>query len=49
MDCFFIVIALIQATISKEYDALDISIEISNDVNRDMDLGELLVRNGCHA
>ena len=34
------VFKLIQATIPKEYDSLEKAIEITNDVNRDMDLGE---------
>jgi hypothetical protein len=34
------VFKLIQATIPKEYDTLERAIEITNDVNRDMDLGE---------
>jgi hypothetical protein len=34
------VFKLIQATIPKGYDTLDRAIEITNDVNRDMDLGE---------
>ena len=33
----------IQATIPKEYDSLDKSIEITNDLNQDMDLGEPVV------
>ena len=37
------VFKLIQATIPKEYDTLDKAIEITNDVNRDMDLGEPVV------
>jgi hypothetical protein len=39
------VFRLIEATIPKEYDTLDKAIEITNDVNRDMDLGEPLVTN----
>jgi hypothetical protein len=34
---------LIAATIPKEYDTLERTIEITNDVNRDMDLGEPVV------
>ncbi len=34
------VLKLIQATIPKEYDTLEKAVEITNDVNRDMDLGE---------
>jgi hypothetical protein len=34
------VFKLIQATIPKEYDTLEKAVEITNDVNRDMDLGE---------
>ena len=37
------VFKLIQATIPKEYDTLERAIEITNDVNRDMDLGEPVV------
>ena len=37
------VFKLIQATIPKEYDTLDRAIEITNDINRDMDLGEPVV------
>jgi signal peptidase I len=36
---------LIQVTVPKEYDTLDRAIEITNDVSRDMDLGEPLVTN----
>jgi hypothetical protein len=39
------VFKLIQVTIPKEYDTLDGAIEITNDVSRDMDLGEPLVTN----
>jgi hypothetical protein len=34
---------LIQATIPKEYDSLEKAIEITNDLNRDMELGEAFV------
>ena len=34
---------LIQATVQKEYDALEKAIETTNDINRDMDLGEPVV------
>jgi hypothetical protein len=37
------VFKLIQATVPKEYDALERAIEITNDINRDMDLGEPVV------
>jgi hypothetical protein len=37
------VFKLIQATVPKEYDTLEKAIEITNDVNRDMDLGEPVV------
>lgn len=37
------VFKLIQATVPKEYDTLERAIEITNDVSRDMDLGEPLV------
>jgi len=37
------VFKLIQATVPKEYETLDRAIEITNDINRDMDLGEPLV------
>jgi hypothetical protein len=37
------VFKLIQATVPKEYDTLERAIEITNDINRDMDLGEPLV------
>ncbi|CAB1057603.1 hypothetical protein D1BOALGB6SA_2356 [Olavius sp. associated proteobacterium Delta 1] len=37
------VFKLIQATVPKEYDTLERAIEITNDVNRDMDLGEPVV------
>jgi len=37
------VFKLIQATIPKEYDTLARAIEITNDINRDMDLGEPVV------
>ena len=37
------VFKLIQATVPKEYDTLARAIEITNDINRDMDLGEPLV------
>jgi hypothetical protein len=37
------VFKLIQATIPKEYDTLERAIEITNDVNKDMDLGEPMV------
>jgi len=37
---------LIKATVPKEYDTLDRAIEITNDVNRDMDLGEPVVTKG---
>jgi hypothetical protein len=37
------VFKLITATVPKEYDTLDRAIEITNDVNRDMDLGEPVV------
>ena len=37
------VFKLIQATVPKEYDTLERAIEITNDVNRDMDLGEPIV------
>ena len=34
---------LIQATVPKEYDTLERAVEITNDINRDMDLGEPVV------
>ncbi len=34
---------LIQATVPKEYDSLEIAIEITNDLNRDMNLDETVV------
>lgn len=37
------VFKLIQATVPKEYETLDRAIEITNDINRDMDLGEPIV------
>jgi hypothetical protein len=37
------VFKLIQATIPKDYDTLDRAIEITNDINRDMDLREPIV------
>ena len=37
------VFKLIQATVPKEYDTLERAIEITNDINRDMDLGEPVV------
>ncbi len=37
------VFKLITATVPKEYDTLDRAIEITNDVNREMDLGEPVV------
>jgi hypothetical protein len=37
------VFKLIQATIPKEYDTLERAVEITNDINRDMDLGEPVV------
>ena len=37
------VFKLLQATVPKEYDTLEKAIEITNDLNRDMDLGEPLV------
>jgi len=37
------VFKLIQATVPKEYETLDRAIEITNDINRDMDLGEPFV------
>ena len=37
------VFKLIQATVPKEYETLDRAIEITNDISRDMDLGEPLV------
>jgi hypothetical protein len=37
------VFKLIQATVPKEYDTLARAIEITNDINRDMDLGEPIV------
>jgi len=37
------VFKLIQATVPKEYETLDRAIEITNDINRDMDLGEPVV------
>ena len=33
----------IEATVPKEYDTLEKAIEITNDINRDMDLGEAFV------
>ena len=41
------VFKLIQATVPKEYDTLERAIEITNDINRDMDLGEpVVIENG---
>ena len=37
------VFRVIKATIPKEYDSLDYAIEITNDLNRDMDTGEAVV------
>jgi hypothetical protein len=37
------VFKLIQATVPKEYDTLERAIEVSNEINRDMDLGEPVV------
>jgi hypothetical protein len=37
------VFKLIQANVPKEYDTLERAIETTNDVNRDMDLGEPVV------
>jgi len=37
------VFKLIQATVPKEYETLERAIEITNDINRDMDLGEPVV------
>ena len=37
------VFKLIQATVPKEYDTLEKAVEITNDINRDMDLGEPVV------
>jgi hypothetical protein len=37
------VFKLIQATLPREYDTLERAIEITNDINRDMDLGEPVV------
>jgi hypothetical protein len=37
------VFKLIKATVPKEYDTLERAIEITNDINRDMDLGEPVV------
>ena len=37
------VFKLIEATIPKEYETLDRAIEITNDLSRDMDLGEAFV------
>jgi hypothetical protein len=37
------VFKLIQATVPREYETLDRAIGITNDINRDMDLGEPLV------
>ena len=34
---------LIQATVPKEYDSLEIAMEITNDLNRDMNLGDAVV------
>jgi hypothetical protein len=39
------VFKLIQATVPKEYETLESAIEITNDLSRDMDLGEPLVTN----
>jgi len=39
------VFKLIQATVPKEYETLEMAIEITNDLSRDMDLGEPLVTN----
>jgi len=37
------VLKLVEATVPKEYETLDRTIEITNDINRDMDFGEPLV------
>lgn len=37
------VFKVIEATVPKEYDTLEKAIEITNDINRDMDLGEAIV------
>jgi hypothetical protein len=37
------VFKLIQATVPKEYDTLEKAIEVTNEINRDMDLGEPVV------
>ena len=37
------VFKLVQATVPKEYDTLERAIEITNDINQDMDLGEPVV------
>jgi hypothetical protein len=43
LDPLNAVFKLVAATVPKEYDTLDRAIEITNDVNRDMDLGEPVV------
>ncbi len=43
MDPLNAVFKLITETVPKEYDTLERAIEITNDINRDMDLGEAIV------
>ncbi|MGD9161024.1 MAG: hypothetical protein PVG39_21580, partial [Desulfobacteraceae bacterium] len=37
------VFKLIQATVPKEYDTLERAIETTNDINKDMDLGDPII------